>query len=109
MTMMRLAYWLTFPWIPRRVLKSIAIIVLVPAVLLGGAVYLAQDPNTEKELQIAALKLTEDMQKTPLRMGGPLAKSASMIRCVLRWMLRLPIPTRRISSVPAMAESSIHI
>jgi len=69
MSTMRLTNWLTLPWIPRRVLRNVSVIVLVPVSLLIGAAFMAQESTEPRELEIAALALAEDMQKSPPQGG----------------------------------------
>ena len=66
---MRLNPWKTLSKVPRRVLRNVAVIVLVPGIMLMGTVYLTQKSEEPREIQIAALALAQDMQKAPPRGG----------------------------------------
>jgi len=69
MLTMKMWTWLTLPWIPRRVLRNVSVIVLVPAAFLIGAIYMSKEPPQRHEMEIAALALAEDMQNSPPRDG----------------------------------------
>jgi len=69
MSTMRLSTWMTLPWIPRRVLRNVAVIILVPVSLLMAAVYLSREPAKPTDLKVAALALAQDIQNSPLKGG----------------------------------------
>jgi len=55
--------------ISRRVIINLAAIISLPCIFLAAIVFLSEEVNDKKELEIAALTLAEDMEKTPLKDG----------------------------------------
>ncbi len=65
MPTLRMTTWLSLPWIPRRVLRMLAVIILLPGMLLLGALLMAEDQEDRNHMKVAALALAEDMQNAP--------------------------------------------